>query len=63
MAFLTTPQKVGRREGFKKGMQQGQHDKALEIARQMFRVGISVESIKTCTGLDDDDLSTLISVH
>ena len=71
VAFITTAEKIGRKkgmqqgleQGMQKGLDQGQHGKALEIAHRMFKVGISVEAIKTCTGLDDDDLSTLISVH
>ncbi|MEW9810168.1 MAG: hypothetical protein AB2992_07145 (plasmid) [Candidatus Symbiodolus clandestinus] len=42
-----------------RGLQQGEHNKAFEIAKRMLEAKIDLEAIKNCTGLSDQEISRL----
>ncbi len=42
----------GLKDGMKKGMQVGESNKALEIARKMKAAGMDADTIREMTGLD-----------
>jgi len=50
---------AGIKEGIKKGKAEGQHDKALAIAKNMKKEGITVELILKVTGLSFQEISDL----
>ena len=46
----------GYKEGVSDGISQGEHQKAIETAKNMLQKNISVEVISECTGLSLDEI-------
>lgn len=51
--------KKGRAEGEAIGMQKGEHNKALDIARNLKSFGMPINQIIAMTGLSEDDINAL----
>ena len=51
---------VQREESFDMGRSEGSHQKALETAKNLLQFGLSVENIAKATGLNKEDVETLI---
>lgn len=49
----------GRAEGEAIGMQKGEHNKALDIARNLKSFGMPINQIIAMTGLSEDDINAL----
>ncbi len=53
----------GTKEGIKKGIEQGkiegEKEKAIKIAKNMYKKGISIETIIECTGLTKEEIEKL----
>ena len=47
------------RDLIKEGREEGAHDKAVETARQAFRMNLSIEQIVQLTGLSEKEVSEL----
>jgi recombination-promoting nuclease RpnB len=45
--------------GIQRGMQIGERNKAISIARNLLVKGVDLQTIKECTHLSDEDLSQL----
>ena len=56
---VTTARREGREEGRKEGIAIGEERGVLKTARQMKQNGASVEFIKQCTGLSDEEIQNL----
>ncbi|MEW9907085.1 MAG: hypothetical protein AB2990_07190 (plasmid) [Candidatus Symbiodolus clandestinus] len=56
--IMTLAQQLEHR-GLQQGLQQGEHNKAFEIAKRMLEAKIDLEAIKNCTGLSDQEISRL----
>jgi predicted transposase/invertase (TIGR01784 family) len=52
-----------QRKGFERGIQQGKHEEALEIAHNMFLKKLNVKLIQEVTGLSDEELTRLMQTH
>ena len=56
--------KVGRQEGLKVGRQEGlkvgRQEEKIEIAKKMISVGIEIRTIKTITGLSEEEIRALM---
>jgi predicted transposase YdaD len=50
----------GRQEGLEKGLQEGRTNEKIEIARNMVKIGLPVETIASVTGLDIQTITSLI---
>ncbi|UTY27315.1 Rpn family recombination-promoting nuclease/putative transposase [Treponema denticola] len=50
---------VGYQEGIDKGIKQGAYQKALETAKNLFRLGLSIENIAEATGLSKNEIEKL----
>lgn len=51
--------KKGRAEGEAIGMQKGEHNKALDIARNLKSFGMPINQIIAMTGLSEDEINAL----
>ena len=51
--------KKGRAEGEAIGMQKGEHNKALDIARNLKSFGMPINQIIAMTGLSEDDINAI----
>ena len=49
----------GHEEGLKEGLTQGAHDKAVETARNAFKMNLSIEQVVQLTGLTEEEVSEL----
>ena len=49
---MWTAHNDGKREGLQEGREEGEHHKALETARNLLKMGLSIEQIAQATGLD-----------
>ena len=56
---VTTARREGKEEGRKEGIAIGEERGVLKTARLMKQNGISVEQIKLCTGLTDEEIKNL----
>ena len=56
---VTTARREGKEEGRKKGIAIGEERGVLKTARLMKQNGASVEFIKQCTGLSDEEIESL----
>jgi len=52
--------KQGIEQGIEKGHEEGEHAKALEIATNLQKAGLSIEQIVKCTGLTESEIKTNI---
>ena len=50
---------VGYQEGIDKGIKQGAYQKALETAKNLFCLGLSIENIAEATGLSKNEIEKL----
>ena len=46
-------------DGLNKGISQGAYEKAIETAKNLFHLGLSIEQISTVTGLSGETLQQL----
>jgi predicted transposase/invertase (TIGR01784 family) len=46
-------------KGLEKGMQQGKQEGILQIARNMKAMGVSIDIIKQCTNLTEEEIQNL----
>jgi flagellar biosynthesis/type III secretory pathway protein FliH len=53
----------GIRQGIQQGIDQGAQDKAMEVAKNLFEMGLSLEQISKGTGLSIDKIKELINNH
>ena len=51
---------LGIQQGKTLGLTEGAHQKALETAKNLLHFGLSVENIAKATGLNKEDVETLI---
>ena len=49
-------------DGLSKGMKQGAYEKAVETAKNLFHLGLSIEQISTATGLSLETIKQLEKV-
>jgi len=49
----------GKEEGIKEGLVKGKEEKAVEIARNMMKLGLDIEIIRNATGLSIDEIEEL----
>ena len=49
----------GLSKGIKQGISQGAYEKAVETAKNLFHLGLSIEQISTVTGLSEETLQQL----
>ena len=47
------------RKGIQKGIEQGEKNKAIEIAKSLLNIGLDVSTISKSTGLDIDEIEEL----
>ena len=46
-------------DGKREGIEQGEHQKAIETARNLLNMGLSIEQIAQATGLDIDEVTEI----
>ena len=49
----------GIKQGISQGISQGAYEKAIETAKNLFHLGLSIEQISTVTGLSGETLQQL----
>ncbi|MDQ7822558.1 MAG: hypothetical protein RDV48_07150 [Candidatus Eremiobacteraeota bacterium] len=59
MAYVTSAERIGRKQGRKEGLLKGRLEGKLETAANMFREGFSKETVKKLTGLTDKELDRI----
>ena len=47
----------GEQRGMQQGMQQGAHERALEDARNLLQLGVSMEIVRQATGIEESELN------
>ena len=50
----------GKIDGLKEGIEKGKKEEKIEIARNLIKAGVDIETIKSSTGLNDEELKNLI---
>jgi predicted transposase/invertase (TIGR01784 family) len=50
---------IGQERGIEKGIEQGEHNKAIMIAKQLLELNMSLTEIAQITGLTTDELEKL----
>ena len=50
---------VQREEAYEDGLSKGAYEKAVETAKNLFHLGLSIEQISTATGLSGETLQQL----
>jgi predicted transposase/invertase (TIGR01784 family) len=50
---------MGQERGIEKGIEQGAHDKAIMVAKQLLELNMSLTEIAQITGLTTDELEKL----
>lgn len=56
MSYVTSFERLSREEGLQQGLQQGEHRKALAIAKSLLKQKIPLPVIKSATGLSEEEL-------
>ena len=49
----------GKKEGIIEGLQQGAHEKAIETAKNLLSMNLTIENISKATGLSEEMVSQL----
>ena len=47
----------GEQRGMQQGIQQGEHNARLEAARNLLKLGVSMEIIRQATGIEESELN------
>ena len=55
-----TMKNAAKREGRAEGIAEGEHKKAVEVARKMIKNGINTEIIIECTNLSQEEIQILL---
>ena len=45
------------KEGYEEGMERGEHEKAVAVAKNLIKMGLSVQQVSEATGLSVDEIN------
>ena len=51
--------RIGIQQGIQQGFSDGAYQKAIETARNLFRLGLSIENIAEATGLTKEEIESI----
>ena len=61
--WLKEGEQLGYQKGIHVGIEKGEHEKAVAIAKNLFLQGVDLKIIKFATSLSDEELAKLFKAH
>jgi hypothetical protein len=63
MSYVTSFERLSRQEGLEQGLEQGDHYRAVVIAKKLIAQGKSIQYIQDLTGLSEKEVMDLVDKH